>query len=137
MSTTLDLRVEVEKSVHQVPGLSESVVSASRFLESRVQDSKLRDLRDLSLSWQYYPIDGGRVEVSLRASWEFDNSSQTVHPIRVVPVKDLLDPVSQKVWMWRLWGDVLEQASAMQLRHIDEQIQELEKAEREEEANAR
>jgi hypothetical protein len=120
--------IEIDDSIREQPGLLDAVGQASSYLESRVRAAGFPDLDDMRLSWTRLPTDGGRVEVAFAVWWRFDDAHQGVSPTRLIPPKDLFDPVKRNIWMWRLWGDVLEQVSRLQLRHIEEQISELERA---------
>jgi hypothetical protein len=125
MSTTSGLDVEIDEAIRKQPGLLDAVEDASRFLESRIRKADIPDLRDMQLSWGFNPLEKGWVEASLRVWWR----DSGISPIRLIPLHDMFGPKSRHVWMWRLWGDVLEEVSRMQIRYVDEQIRQLEEQE--------
>jgi hypothetical protein len=126
MTTTAAVRNEVEDGLKRQPGLGSAIDQAVHFLESRVRAANLHDMADVTIRWSSLPPDPttGRKALSVTLSLTPDDGR--LHQTRVIPTRDLFDPVNRDIWMLRIWGDLLSAVSAVNLERIRREIDELE-----------
>ena len=122
MNTATKLRIEIDDQISRRPDLLAAVNTASSYLEERVRKADISGLDDLSLGWEYRPEDTGWIEVSL-ALWDISGG---LRRFRLIPLRDMFDPVSRDTWILRVWRDLLTELSRRNLVRIDRTLSELE-----------
>ena len=103
MNATTSLRVEIADEIVKQPKLLEAVNQATAYLDQRIKQAEVLGLDHLSLEWHFQPEDKGWLVATLRV-WDKIGGESAA---RLIPRKDLDDPVSRETWVLRVWQGFL------------------------------
>jgi len=119
MNATETTRVEIDDRIRTQPELLRAVNEATRYLAEQAAEVPPPAI----VGWRYADVDGKLLQLTMSDAG--NGSGRTVQ--RSFWTRWIQDPVSQKMCVLKVWGELLGKRSDAQMARIDQLITQLRK----------